>query len=143
MSISPTLIWLLAGTVFCLVELFLPTAFVAFMMGISAFIVAVISLVLPSLGLQIVLWMGIAIALVVLAQRLLPKHKAPTIQDALEGETLTEILPGQNGRVLYEGNSWQARCGDEKLAIAPRQKVYVVGRKGNTLIVLPENLLHD
>jgi len=34
--------------VLCLIELFLPTAFVAFMMGISAFVVALVSLIFPS-----------------------------------------------------------------------------------------------
>jgi membrane protein implicated in regulation of membrane protease activity len=57
------------------------------------------------------------------------------------GETLTEILPGQAGRVLYEGNSWRARCDDDKLSLAPGQKVYVVSREGTTLIVMPENIL--
>jgi len=34
--------------VLCLIELFLPTAFVALMMGISAFVVALVSLIFPS-----------------------------------------------------------------------------------------------
>nr|WP_306459810.1 hypothetical protein [Dolichospermum heterosporum] len=40
---SSSLIWLLAGSVLCLTELFLPSAFVAFMMGISALIVGLLS----------------------------------------------------------------------------------------------------
>jgi membrane protein implicated in regulation of membrane protease activity len=39
--------------------------------------------------------------------------------------------------VLYEGSSWQARCRDEALAIAPQQKVKVIDREGTTLIVMP------
>ncbi|MBD2124097.1 NfeD family protein [Trichocoleus sp. FACHB-262] len=142
MPFGPTVIWLLAGVGFCLVELLLPTAFVASMMGVSAFIVALISLVLPQLSWQIILWMAISVALVVLVQRWVPKQKASAIADATEAETLTEILPGKTGRVLYEGNSWQAQCDDETLAIAPQQKVCVVGRKSTTLLVMPENLLH-
>ncbi|MEM8778980.1 MAG: NfeD family protein, partial [Cyanobacteria bacterium P01_G01_bin.49] len=46
--------------------------------------------------------------------------------------------PGKTGRVLYEGNSWSAICADEEMSIASHQKVYVVMRKGNTLIILPE-----
>ena len=57
--------------------------------------------------------------------------------DAIAGETLTAIEPGQTGRVLYEGNSWRAECEDQEITIAASQKVYVVGRKGNTLIVYP------
>lgn len=54
---TPTLLWLLAGALLCLTELFLPTAFVAFMMGLSAFAVAAVSLALPYVNLQIFLWM--------------------------------------------------------------------------------------
>ncbi|MEL7354902.1 MAG: NfeD family protein, partial [Cyanobacteria bacterium J06560_5] len=56
---------------------------------------------------------------------------------ATEARTTTEILPGKTGRVIYEGNSWQARCEDDQVAIAPDQEVFVVQRKGNTLIVIP------
>ncbi len=54
---NPTLFWLISGALLCLAELFLPTAFVAFMMGLSAFVVAAISLALPYVNLQIFLWM--------------------------------------------------------------------------------------
>jgi membrane protein implicated in regulation of membrane protease activity len=69
-------------------------------------------------------------------------RKAVLKLDATEAETLTEILPGKTGRVLYEGNSWNARC-DVGGTIAPQQRVYVVGRKGTTLIVVPELLAHE
>jgi membrane-bound ClpP family serine protease len=42
--LSPSMLWLLAGSILCLLELFLPTALVAFLMGISAFVVAVVAL---------------------------------------------------------------------------------------------------
>ncbi|RCJ23901.1 hypothetical protein A6S26_20075 [Nostoc sp. ATCC 43529] len=142
---SFTLIWLLAGAVLCLTELFLPSAFVAFMMGISAFIVALLSGVgLTSVWLQIVVWLLLSTTLIVLSRRFLqPRRRKSKIQDAVTAETLTEIPPGKTGRVLYEGNSWQARCDDDKFSIAPHQRVYVVRREGTTLIVIPENLLHS
>ncbi len=141
---SPTSLWLLAGAVLCLMELFLPTAFVAFMMGLSAFLLALISLILPSPHLQVVLWLAFSTGSIIFSRRLLQRHRqVPTITDAREAETLTEIAPGQAGRVLYEGNSWRACCEDREMAIAPAQKVLVVRREGNTLIVVPENLLHS
>ncbi|MDF5706800.1 MAG: NfeD family protein [Nostoc sp. S4] len=142
---SFTLIWLLAGAVLCLTELFLPSAFVAFMMGISAFIVALLSGVgLINLWLQIVVWLLLCTILIVLSRRFIqPRRRKSKIRDAVIAETLTEILPGKTGRVLYEGNSWQARCDDDKFSIAPHQRVYVVRREGTTLIVIPENLLHS
>lgn len=143
MLINSTLLWLIAGTVLCLIELFLPMAFAAFMMGISAFVVALVSLVFPQITLQVVLWLVLSTAFVLLSRRLIPPpHRGSKIQDPLVAETITEIPSGKEGRVLYEGNSWRARCEDYKVAIAPHQRVYVVRREGTTLIVVPENLLH-
>jgi membrane protein implicated in regulation of membrane protease activity len=143
MLLEPAILWLLAGAVLCLMELFVPTAFVEFMMGLSAFIVAGIALVVPQFSLQVVLWIALSASLVVVSRRFLPHRNVASIEAAKEGETLTEIPPGQVGRVLYEGNSWRARCEDQHLLIGPKQKVLVVGREGNTLIVVPENLLHS
>lgn len=139
-----TLIWLVAGAVLCLMELFFPSAFVEFMMGISALIVALLSQIgVSSIWLQVVAWLLISTTLIVLSRRFLqPRRRKSKIQDAIIGETLTEILPGQPGRVLYEGNSWRAKCDDEQINIAPNQRVYIVRREGTTLIVMPENLLH-
>jgi membrane protein implicated in regulation of membrane protease activity len=93
-------------------------------------------------SLQVVLWLLLSTALVFLSRRFLPHPRASKNLDAMEAQTLTEIAPGQTGRVLYEGNSWRARCEDHTEAIAPNQKVYVVRREGTTLIVVPQNLLH-
>jgi membrane protein implicated in regulation of membrane protease activity len=140
---SFTVIWLLAGAVLCLMELFLPSAFVAFMMGISAFAVGLLSQVgLGSVWLQVVVWLVLSTVLVLLSRRFLqPRRRRSKIQNAVMAETLTEIPAGQTGRVLYEGNSWRAQCDDDKLSVAPHQKVYVVRRQGTTLVVMPEHLL--
>jgi membrane protein implicated in regulation of membrane protease activity len=138
MPLSPIAIWLLIGFTLILVEFFLPTAFIAFVMGVSALIVAALSTVL-SFNLQIALWGVLSIALVMVSRRFVSRRAALKL-DATEAQTLTEILPGQTGRVLYEGNSWNARCETEG-TIAPNQRVYVVGRKGTTLMVMPD-LIH-
>ncbi len=141
---SPTLLWAIAGAILCLMELFVPTAFVEFMMGLSALLVAVISLFLPSFSLQMVLWLVFSVLLVVASRRFLsPKRSSLELGDDTEGRTLTTIPPGETGRVLYEGNSWAARCSDETTAIAPQEKVYIVDRQGNTLIVIPQKLLNS
>ncbi len=80
---------------------------------------------------------------VLVSWRLIPKGKVRAIADSQEAKTLTEIPPGETGRVIYEGNSWQARCEDTSATIPPNQNVIVVGQKGTTLIVLPEKLLHS
>jgi membrane protein implicated in regulation of membrane protease activity len=142
MSINLTWLWLLIGVALCAIELILPTAFVSFAMGVSAVVVAIAAPILPHLGLQIVLWLTLSTACVFLSRRLMPApHRHSKIQDATVAETLTEIAAGKEGRVLYEGNSWRARCADEKLSVLPQQKVYVVSREGTTLIVMPESLI--
>ncbi|MGD1910640.1 MAG: NfeD family protein [Rivularia sp. (in: cyanobacteria)] len=139
-----TLIWLIAGACLCLSELFIPTAFVAFMMGISAFLVALLSLVLGNLWLQALCWLLLSTSLIVLSRKYIsPPRRKSKIRDAILAETITEIPAGKTGRVLYEGNSWRARCDDDKVLIAPYQRVYIVRREGTTLIVMPENILHS
>ncbi|WP_089093892.1 NfeD family protein [Nodularia sp. NIES-3585] len=140
---SYTLIWLVAGSFLCLMEFVFPSAFVQFMMGISALIVAVLSrLGLGNLWLQVTAWLLLSTVLIVLSRRFLqPRRRESKIQDTVLAQTLTEIPAGETGRVLYEGNSWRAQCDDEQLSVAPNQRVYVVRRQGTTLIVMPDNLL--
>jgi membrane protein implicated in regulation of membrane protease activity len=142
MFLNPTVLWLLAGSILCLIELFLPTAFNAFSLGVGALLVGALTMVVRvSVGLQIFLWMLLSLGFVYLSHRLLSKGKSHSLPEATEGETLTEILPGKTGRVLYEGNSWQARCLESSQSIGMGEKVYIVERKGTTLIVLPDDYL--
>ena len=143
MSFNPTILWFLAGSILCLVELFVPTAFVVFTMGISALVVGLLASIVPLFSLQVVLWLLLSVSLIFCSRRLLPPAKASKNLDAKEGRTLTEIPAGETGRVLYEGNSWQARCDDDMSAIAPHEKVYIVRRQGTTLIVVPQKMFHD
>ncbi len=145
MPANPTLLWLLAGIALCLMELFLPTAFVEFMMGIAALLVALLSLLIPQLSLQILLWMILSTGLILAARRFLRPQNTTVreIEDSHDARVLIAIPAGETGRVLYEGNSWQARCEDEHITLGANQRVYVVRREGNTLIVVPETLLHS
>lgn len=138
---SPPFIWLIAGVILCVMEFTLPTAFIEFTMGISAIAVAVLALVVPQVSIQIVVWMVLSLVSTLLMRRLVPQKTARELESAREARTITEILPGEVGRVLYEGNSWAARCDDLQAAIAPNQWVYVVGRRGNTLLIMPASLL--
>jgi membrane protein implicated in regulation of membrane protease activity len=135
--------WLIGGILLCILEFLVPTAFVALMMGASAIAVSFIAPGVPHLGAQVAIWLGLSLVSTLLLRRFAPRRTHRTIEDSNEAKTLTGILPGETGRVLYEGNSWQARCADEEIAIAANQKVYVVERRGTTLIVMPENLLRS
>lgn len=112
-------------------------------MGISALVVALVAFIIPQFSLQVVLWLLLSTILVTVSRRVLPPARVSKNLDAMEGRTLTEIPVGETGRVLYEGNSWEARSEEGQDAIAPNQKVYVVRRQGNTLIVVPQNLLNS
>ncbi|WP_035993069.1 NfeD family protein [Leptolyngbya sp. KIOST-1] len=135
------LFWAILGAVFCLMELFLPTGFVESTLGISAFFVAFLALLVPIFSLQLVAWVALSLVFIFLLQRFVPKRTPYSLQESTEARTLTAIAPGQTGRVIYEGNSWQARCDDETITIGADQQVVVVSRKGNTLYVMPETLL--
>ena len=107
-------------------------------MGLSAILVAFVSLLLPHFGLQVLLWMVVSLVSVLLVRRYLPRKVPKILQESVEATTLTAIAPGEKGRVLYEGSPWSATCADPTVEIAPNIKVMVVGREGTTLVVMPE-----
>lgn len=139
---SPALFWLMAGVVLCLMELFLPTAFIEATLGISALIVSIFALFIPQVSIQVGLWLVFSVLTVLVLRRFLPKRTPYTLAASTEARTITAIPPGETGRVLYEGNSWQARCEDYQTEIPTHQRVIVVGRQGNTLLVIPEHALN-
>jgi membrane protein implicated in regulation of membrane protease activity len=107
-------------------------------MGLSAMIVAGIAFFLPYNNILIVIWMILSILLIALVKKYFtPKRQEPLLLEGDEGVAITAIEGGKMGRVLYEGNSWQAVCADETIEILPDEKVYIVNRNGNTLSVLP------
>ncbi|MFB2938122.1 NfeD family protein [Aerosakkonemataceae cyanobacterium BLCC-F154] len=157
-SFSPPWLWFTVGVVLCSTEFFLakklPKKFqnIALLLGISAFVtsisvwqMAVFMEVDWSLTnnydedfpIQIVYWMGISLASVIWVRPGLSKSKKTVIPDAKEAKTITEVLPGKPGKVLYEGSYWKAFCVDKQMAIAPNQKVSVLRREANTLIISP------
>jgi membrane protein implicated in regulation of membrane protease activity len=102
-------------------------------------VVALVALVIPLFNVQAALWMVLSLVFIFVLKRFVPQRTPPILLDATEARTITAIAPGETGRVLYEGNSWQARCDDEVLAIGANQTVVVLRRKGNTLYVMPES----
>ncbi|HEY9702147.1 MAG TPA: NfeD family protein, partial [Allocoleopsis sp.] len=120
------------------------TAFTLFVMGLSAILVGFFAIFFPKfLHLQMIIWLVLSIGTIYLSHRFMPKGQNRSISDATEGKTITEILPGEFGRVMFEGNSWRARCSDNTMTIPANIKVYVVAREGTTLTVIPQNLLTE
>jgi membrane protein implicated in regulation of membrane protease activity len=141
--VATTWFWIGVGLSLCVLELIFPTAFVELVMGLSAILVAFVSLLLPHFGLQVLLWMVVSLVSVLLVRRYLPRKVPKILQESLDATTLTAIAPGEKGRVLHEGSPWAARCEDTGAAIAPQTKVIVVGREGTTLVVMPTESVHS
>jgi membrane protein implicated in regulation of membrane protease activity len=141
-EISPSGWWAIVGITLCVIELLIPTAFIAVCMGVSALLVAIVALGLPTwFGFQIAIWMLLSIGLVLWGYRLNQQRSSRKIQESTEAEALTAMMPNQTGRVLYEGASWSAKCADGVDSIAAQEQLHVVGREGNMLIVMPMRLL--
>ena len=147
--VGPALFWFALGVMLCLTELFLAKnlaksyKFVPLIAGIIAIILSILLLkvyYLPDWNWQIGYWMIFSTVSVIWLRPMLLKNKKVIVRDATEAKTITEILAGKTGKVLYEGTIWQARCNDQSMAIASDQTVYVLRREGNTLIVAPEQL---
>lgn len=141
---NPTLFWTIVTVagILCSMEFIFPTAFVSFMMGIAALLVAIVSIYLPQLTLLIGLWLLFSTGLILLSRRLFtPKRRISITGDDSEATAISGIPAATVGRVLYEGNSWRAKCADETRDIAPNEPVYVVRKQGNTLIILPSRMI--
>lgn len=159
LKISPPFLWLIVGIVLAIIEFLLPQQIrkkfklVPLILGCSALLEAFIlwrgsalfmfdwrMVMYDEFEWQIFYWMGLSLAGVIWVRPTFTHRENKfSIPQTVDAKTLTEILPGQIGRVLYEGNSWQACCQDRELKIAANQKVFVLRREGNTLIVAPES----
>ena len=137
------LFWILLGVALCVMELMIPTAFLESALGVSAIVVGLLVMAFPVVAFswQVALWMVLSLLMFWALRRFSPRRQPPALMDATEARTITSIPPGSSGRVMYEGNSWPACCSDRELAIATNQTVIVIGRQGNTLIVMPESAL--
>jgi membrane protein implicated in regulation of membrane protease activity len=144
MVLSPSLIWLILGMSLCLVEFIFPTALIAVFLGLGAIGVALLVLVLPiATALQVFLWVLLSSGLAWTSHRFFPNKRSAIDFNQTEAQALTAIAPGQAGRVLYEGASWRAKCGDDTSHISPNQPLQVIGREGTTLLVVPLYQLED
>ena len=137
---SLTLLWIVAGISLCILEFFVPSAFVELMMGFAALVVAGISLFTSNSVLLVSLWLILATLFTIVSRKFLtPRSKSQYLTEHNEGTIIAAIEPGKTGRVLYEGNSWRAQAADPSIAIANEEEVYIIESKGNTLIVLPKD----
>lgn len=160
--VQPPVFWFLLGTLLCASDIFLMPKTIPFnckyivlMMGVSAWVTSFVLwqfarilgfnwrfAMYEDVGVQIVYWMGVSMAFIIWIRPMFHRRKSGQIEPEIEALTLTEILPGKVGRVLYEGTSWQARLEKYSSAIQPNEKVYVLRCEGNTLVVVSDALFH-
>ncbi len=129
------LLWLAAG-MFCLflnLWVFEPTIAA---LGVAAIITAIAALSINSFGIQLLIWGILSVALAILLRGMVPRGSRD-LDPPTEAEVSVSIPKGGMGEVAYEGTLWTARCQVSDVAIAAGQTVYVVGRQGNTLLVMP------
>lgn len=106
-------------------------------LGIAAIITAIAALTVTSFTAQLLLWGVLAVSLSVVMRGMVPRE-AKDLTPTTDAEVSEPIPSGGVGLVAYQGSLWNARCQISDVAIAAGDTVQVVGRQGNTLIVLPE-----
>lgn len=105
-------------------------------LGIAALITAIAALTVKNLGIQLLIWGVLAIALALVFRGFVPRE-SKALTPSTEAEVSKTIPRGGIGEVAYEGTLWSARCQISDLSVAIGEVVQVIGRQGNTLIVLP------
>jgi len=138
------IIWMLIGVILVAIEMASmgSLAFVAEAAGFTAFAIALLSLFVPQVEIQVTVWVILSVLAIWYSRRFLPKDQL-LFMEAEEGKTLTGIKSGQAGRVKFEGQSWRAICGDQNVEIPAGVEVIIIEKRGNTLVVVPKNWLSD
>jgi len=129
------ILWLVGGFVFLGLGLVIGEP-VAAALGLAAIITAIAALSVPSVLMQLLIWGVLSIALSVVLRGMVPK-KSKELRSNIDAIVSETIPKGGLGVVSYEGAIWKARCQISDITVTPGQTVHVVGRQGNTLLVMP------
>ncbi|MEM6447496.1 MAG: NfeD family protein [Cyanobacteria bacterium J06642_2] len=140
MIIGAPLLWFLLGIGLIVAEFFLP-GLVAGAIGLAALVAAGLAFIAPPI-VQMLAWVVLSGTFVWWGRRLVPKT-ASILEESREARSQSAIPAGEKGRVFYEGSIWNAKCSVEGLDIPANRELYVVERRGNTLLVLPTHLLQN
>jgi len=126
LSLSPVLLWFLAGLVFFALELLLP-GLIVFFFGIGAWCAALAAYCLPmSLSGQLLVFLAASILALGLLRSTLKKvflgRKIDVdamergVPDGAVGEVIEAIAPPATGKVKYGGSFWLA-AADQPIAV--------------------------
>lgn len=142
-------IWIIAGLLLIVVDLFVPTGGVAFFLGLGS----IVNAYLIHTGLYDSLWKAFAgwailstlLLLVIggLLMRFVDKRRVKDTVNDVEPysgdivEVIEAIDPNNKGRVRFQGAGWTAISKEDQLAIGDKAKIVV--RENTTLIVQKAN----
>lgn len=134
MTLGPTP-WLVAGLMLLSFSLLVPRPIVA-ALGFAGVLTAVAARHVAPLPSQLFIWGMLSGGFTLMLRGLVPQE-SKALEPVRYARVLEPIATGGVGRVHYAGSSWLARCQISDGAIAPGSQVTVVGRQGNTLIIVP------
>lgn len=130
------LLWLTVGLLTLALSFATPEPTIS-ALGIAAVITAIAALSVTNVSIQFLIWAILAVILALILRGMVPAESAAGLEDPPEANVQITIPRGGIGEVTYEGSYWSARCQISDVSIAVGETVRVVGRQGNTLIVLP------
>lgn len=140
---SAPIFWLAAAIIFVVVE-GLTMGLTTIWFAGGAIIALIAALLGAGLAVQIVLFFGVSVVLLLLTRKLFVKKlrtgQEKTNIEALIGKEAVAISAiGQlsTGRVMIGGQEWSAVCGVEGLTIEEGTKVKVTAIEGVKAIVIP------
>ncbi|MEB3211668.1 MAG: NfeD family protein [Leptolyngbyaceae bacterium] len=137
---SPHRLWLIGGLIVLGIGMLVGEPGIA-SIGLAALITAILALSVPSLAIQLIVWSILSLALAIVLRGLVSQKPKPS-QWQTEAEVTVMIPEGRVGEVAYEGTLWKAKCDIADLQIPQGELVNVIGRQGNTLIVMPVRFMN-
>ena len=129
-------IWLFSGLIGLGFGMFIGEPIIA-AIGLAAIITSIAAISIPQVAFQFIIWSVLSVALAIMMRGMVPKESSD-LRPSTEAEVVIDIPQGYAGEVSYEGSLWKARCQISDIAIPAGEQVHVVGRQGNTLIVIPQ-----
>jgi membrane protein implicated in regulation of membrane protease activity len=138
---NAAVIWIIIGFVLFLLEFVLP-GLILFFFAVGAWIVAILCLFIDlSINQQLIIFLISSVVTILLLRKWLSKilwkrkHSTELLEDEFLGKTakaLTDISPGENGKVDFKGTIWQAGSED---TIEKGENVIIIGNESILLLV--------
>jgi inner membrane protein len=139
--LNAAVIWIIIGFVLFLLEFVLP-GLILFFFAVGAWIVGILCLFIDlSINQQLIIFLICSTATILLLRKWLSKvlwkrkHSTELLEDEFLGKTaraLTDISPGENGKVDFKGTTWQAASED---IIEKGENVIIIGNESILLHV--------